>query len=128
MAEVVNIKKDEFLFEQDDIAECMYIVKSGKISLQITDGISKKEIDTVSPGQLLGEMSLFDKRLRSASAIALVESSLIKLPYKKLESELETMPEWVQAVLKKLSEKIREANTKILTKESQEKAPPKASQ
>ncbi len=116
MAELVSVKKNEFLFQQDDLADAMYIVKSGKISLLISDGVSEQEVDTASMGQLLGEMSLFDKKLRSAGAKALIDSQVIKLPYKKLEEELETMPEWVQAVFKNLSEKIREANIKILSK------------
>jgi len=114
MAEVVSVKKDEYLFKQDDIAECMYIVKSGKISLVITNGTYEKEVAVVSLGQLIGEMPLFDKKLRSAGARALVDSELVKLPYKKLEEELLTMPEWVTSILRKLSEKIRETNDKLI--------------
>lgn len=114
MAEVVSVKKNDFLFKQGDPADSMYIVKSGTISLLISNGPTEKEIDTAGTGQLLGEMSLFDKKSRSASAKALVDSTLVKLPYSKLEEELKNMPEWVQAVLKRLSEKIREANVKIL--------------
>ncbi len=114
MAELVNVEKNEFLFKQGDKADCMYIVKSGKISLLINDGENEKEVDTASMGQLLGEMSLFDKKQRSAGAKAIIDSVLVKLPYAKLETELNAMPDWVKAVLKKLSEKIREANVKIL--------------
>lgn len=114
MAEIVSVQKNEFLFKQGDPADSMYIVKSGKISLLISNGTTEKEIDTASMGQLLGEMSLFDKKSRSAGAKAIIDSTLIKLPYNKLEEELKNMPEWVQAVLKRLSEKIREANVKIL--------------
>lgn len=116
MAEVISLKKNEFLFKQNDFADAMYIVKSGKLSLIITDGVAEKEVDTASMGQLLGEMSLFDKNNRSAGAKAIIDSTLIKLPYAKLEEELKNMPEWVPAVMSKLSEKIREANMKILHK------------
>lgn len=119
MAVAISVKKDEFLFKQGDVADGMFIVKSGKISLVITDGVTEKEVDTATIGQLIGEMPLFDKKLRSAGAVAIIDSVLIKLPYKKLEEELEQMPEWVQAVLKKLSEKIREANEKILNNKPQ---------
>ena len=68
----------------------------------------------VGTGQLIGEMSLFDKRMRSAGAKALMDSELVKLPYFRLEAELATMPEWVQIAMKTLAYKIREANKKIL--------------
>lgn len=124
MAEMVSVSKNEFLFKQGDAADCMYIVKSGKISLLINDGENEKEVDTASMGQLLGEMSLFDKQHRSAGAKALIDTVLIRLPYTKLEEELNNMPDWVQAVLKKLSEKIREANVKILINSTKKKQGP----
>lgn len=114
MADFIELKKDAYLFKQGDPADCMYIVKSGKLSITISDGVTEKEVDSASPGQLIGEMSLFDRKNRSASARALFDSSLVRLPYDKLEMELKKMPEWVQVVLSKLSEKIRETNDKIL--------------
>lgn len=114
MAEFVSVAKNEFLFRQGDTADAMYIVKSGKISLLINDGQNEKEVDTASMGQLLGEISLFDKSLRSAGAKAIIDSVMVRLPYPKLEGELNAMPEWVKLVLKKMCEKIREANAKIL--------------
>ena len=121
MAGFVKVAQNQFLFKQGDVADCMYIVKSGKISLLINDGTNEKEVSTASPGQLLGEMSLFDKKHRSAGAKALVDSEVVMLPYTKLETELNTMPDWVKLVLKKMCEKIREANVKILTNTSTKK-------
>lgn len=118
MADTVDIKNGEYLFHQGDDADCMYLVKSGKISIVISDGSNEKEVDTASMGQLIGEMSLFDKRARSASARALLDTTLIRLPYTKLEADLQKMPDWVNVVLKRLSEKIREANDRILSKDN----------
>lgn len=114
MSETLSVKKNNFLFKQGDVADAMYIVRSGQISLIISDSATEKEIGSANPGQLIGEMSLFDKQHRSASALALMDTVLIKLPYDKLINELQNMPAWVQAVLKNLSEKVREANFKIL--------------
>lgn len=118
LSEIINLKKNEYLFKQGYTADCMYIVKSGQISLLISDELTEKEIDVASPGQLLGEMSLFDNQQRSASALALTDAVLLKLPYEKLMLELQSMPPWVQTVLKKLSEKLRETNSKILKAKS----------
>lgn len=114
MVGFTDVKKGDYLFRQGDPADCMYIVKAGKISLLITDGTTEKEVDTAGVGQLIGEMSLFDRKDRSAAARALVDSTVVKLPYAKLEADLQKMPDWVQVVLRRLSEKIREANDKIL--------------
>ena len=114
MADTVSLKKDEFLFEVGDLADAMYIVAVGEISLIISDVVSEKIIAHAIKGQLLGEMSLFDGRTRSASAKAVSDTVLIRLSYKKLKEDLSKMPEWVPATLKSLSEKIRDANMKVL--------------
>jgi CRP-like cAMP-binding protein len=114
MPQLLQIQKGDFLFREGDVAEDMYIIKSGEISLIVSDGVSELIVARASSGQLIGEMSLFDKKLRSASAKAVTPVEVVQLPYAKLESELETMPEWVQVTLKTLSEKIRQANSKLL--------------
>ncbi len=113
MSEVIYVKNGELLFEEGDFPEHMYIVKSGQIELFIMDGDREKHLAVAGPGNLIGEMSLFDKKFRSASARANMDSNLIKLPYKQLKLELEKLPEWVKITLKSLSEKIRIANNKL---------------
>ncbi len=115
MSQTLNVPKDNFLFLQGDSAENMYIVKSGEIGLFISDYTSEKMINSAGPGQLIGEMSLFDKMNRSASAKALVDSEVISLPYRKLNEDLSNMPDWVQIVLKTLTLKIRQSNSRYLT-------------
>ena len=118
MADVIKIPKDNYLFLQGDDANHMYIVKSGEIGLFISDYLIEKMISTAKPGQLIGEMALFDKMSRSASAKALVNSEVVALPYRKLNEDLSNMPDWVQVVLKTLTQKIRLANTKYLNDEN----------
>jgi len=65
-------------------------------------------------GELIGELALFDKKNRSASAKALSDSSLVVLPYAALEKQLETLPPWVKITMKTLSEKLRETNYKLI--------------
>jgi CRP-like cAMP-binding protein len=113
MSEIVAIKKNDVLFEEGDFPEHMYIVKSGEISLYITNGNVEHIVAVAGPGHLIGEMSLFDNKFRSASAKATKDSELIRLPYKFLEKELEKLPEWVRATLKTLAEKLRIANEKL---------------
>jgi len=92
----------------------MYIVKFGQIELLVANDTSEKTISTAKAGQLIGEMALFDKMNRSASARAAVDSEVVALPYRKLNEDLSNMPDWVQVVLKTLTMKIRLSNNKFL--------------
>ena len=114
MSAVIFVKKNELLFEEGDYPEHMYIVKTGGVILFVVEGTVEHTIAHAGPAMLIGEMALFDKKFRSASARAVVDSELIKLPYLQLESDFEKLPEWVKITLKTLSEKIRAANNKLL--------------
>jgi CRP-like cAMP-binding protein len=112
--ETVRIKKDSYLFLQGDEADCMYIVKTGQLALYIADYLVEKKVSTVGPGELIGEMSLFDRLNRSASAKALTDCELVVLPYDKLREDLDQMPDWVQVSMKTMTLKIRQANNFVL--------------
>jgi CRP-like cAMP-binding protein len=112
--ETVRIKKDSYLFLQGDEADCMYIVKTGQLALYIADYLVEKMVSTVGSGELIGEMSLFDRLSRSASAKALTDCELVVLPYDKLREDLDQMPDWVQVSMKTMTLKIRQANNFVL--------------
>lgn len=113
MSDFNVIKKDHLLFEEGDFPDAMYIVRSGQFSIFIKEGEKEKEVSLAGPGNLVGEMGLFDKKLRSASARATTDSSVVTLPYAQLEKQLETLPEWVRITMKTLSEKLRSTNKKF---------------
>lgn len=112
--EIIEVKKDSYLFLQGDSADAMYIVKSGEIGLFIADYLIEKMVSRVGPGELIGEMSLFDQLTRSASAKALTNTSVVVLSYDKLREDLNNMPEWVQVAMKTMAMKIRSANNVVL--------------
>ncbi len=113
MSDFSVIKKDQLLFEEGDLPDAMYIVRSGQFAIFIREGDTEKEVALAGPGNLIGEMALFDKKLRSASARANTDSSVVILPYSQLEKQLETLPEWVRITMKTLSEKLRSTNKRF---------------
>jgi CRP/FNR family transcriptional regulator len=115
MTENLFIKKDELLFKQGDPSVCMYVINSGQFKIFITEEGEEIEVALAGAGNLIGEMSLFDKKSRSASARATMTSSVLKLPYKQLEKDLEAAPNWIRITLKALSTKLREANRRLLS-------------
>ena len=113
MADYTSVKKGEYLFEEGDPPDCMYIVRSGQFSIFVRENDVEREVALAGIGNLIGEMSLFDKKLRSASARATTDSSVVKLPYSQLENQLEELPEWVRITMRTLSEKLRQTNKKF---------------
>ncbi|MGZ3691953.1 MAG: Crp/Fnr family transcriptional regulator [Pseudobdellovibrio sp.] len=115
MADYKALKIHEYLFKQGDEPDNMYIVKSGQIGIYISsEGKPETQVATFGVGELIGELALFDKKDRSASAKALCDTSLVVLPYTALEKQLETLPSWVKITMKTLSDKLRDTNRKLV--------------
>ena len=114
MAEFKNLKANEILFKEGEKPDNMYIIKSGQIAIFAGSGENEKQLTTMGVGELVGELALFDKRHRSASARALCDSSLVVLPYAALEKQLDQLPDWVRITMKSLSDKLRVTNRKII--------------
>lgn len=113
MAEEKKLAKNVYLFREGDTSDAMYIIKSGKLAVTKTKGTSEVMLAEIHPGTMVGEMALFDNKPRSANVKAIKDSEVMVLPYDSLNKQMEQLPVWVKAIIKKLNENIREANKKI---------------
>ena len=73
-------KNKEIIFREGDPGECMYDIEYGKVGI-FTDygGANEKKITELFPGQLFGEMGLIDGAPRSATAVALMDETVLDL-------------------------------------------------
>lgn len=113
MADGKKVAKDTYLFREGDAPDAMYIVKSGLLVVTKTKGSSEVVLAEVKPGNMVGEMAIFDKKPRSANVKASKDTEVIALPYDGLAQQMELLPVWVKAIMKTMNENLREANKKI---------------
>lgn len=121
MAEAKKVSKDNYLFREGDASDAMFIVKSGNFAVTKTKGNSEITLADIGPGSMIGEMALFDKKPRSANIKATKDSEVVVLPFDSLSKQLEQMPVWFHAIIKTMSENLREANKRIKFLESANK-------
>jgi len=76
----------ETIVQQGESGEEMYLILSGKVKIvaQCDDG-TEKELDTMEPGELFGEMALLGEGIRTATVIAETDLELLRIDYKALE-------------------------------------------
>ncbi len=107
------LKKGEVLFREGDPSDMMYVIKSGKIAITKAKGSSEINLAELGPGDMLGEMAFFDSKPRSAGAKAISDAQVIELPFKALNAQFKTFPEWIKAIMRTVNTHLRNANTKI---------------
>ena len=88
--ELVMFKKGEVIAEIGEVGEALYFVIAGETALFAGDK-AETEVGRIKAGELMGEMSFFDRNPRSVRAKALVDDTrLLKLSramYKRLRVE-----------------------------------------
>ena len=67
----VTLKDGETLFDQGDEGDTLYAVTEGAIELSVLSREGRKlSLDILRPGDMFGEIALFDPSLRTAAAVA----------------------------------------------------------
>jgi CRP/FNR family transcriptional regulator, cyclic AMP receptor protein len=110
---VVSLKTGEFLFRQDDMTHDLYILKKGAVRIFKMEGGIEIDLDTIGPGNVVGEVASIDGGPRTASVIALEPSEALLLPATEFKSILAAIPEWFRKIAMILVQRLREVDTRI---------------
>lgn len=109
--QIRTFKAGVMIFSQDEPGDAMYIVESGDVNIHLPgDGSRRISLKDLARGEYFGELSLFDEKPRSASALATTDTVLLELDRPTLESYLERRPRAAMAILRTTSERLRETN------------------
>lgn len=104
----------EMVFAMGDTGSAMYIVESGDVNIHLPGEASRRiSLKDISRGEYFGELALFDAKPRSASALATTDAVLLELQSGTLERYLDHRPRAAMAILRTMSERLRETNTML---------------
>jgi CRP/FNR family transcriptional regulator, cyclic AMP receptor protein len=111
---VIHLKKDQRLFERGDPGGAMYIVQSGRIEISVLTEVGRKiSFNMIGAGHCFGEISMVDNQLRTASAIALEDTSLRSISRAKFFEVAKGCPELMINLLEILCERVRWMNDSV---------------
>jgi len=106
-----ELERGEVLFNEGDSGDRLYVVLEGKIKLGRTSGDGRENLLAVlGPGQMFGELSLFDPGPRSATATAVTDSRLASLGHAELQPWLVSRPDVARGLLFQLAHRLRRTN------------------
>jgi CRP/FNR family transcriptional regulator len=76
-------QRDDYIFFEGDLPEWLYIVMEGRVKLLKHSDTGKDIILQIySPGDMFGEVSLFDRKPYTSSSQAMEPSTILKMPRK----------------------------------------------
>lgn len=107
----VQLDRGEVLFHEGDADDRLYVVVRGKVKLGRRGTAGRENLIAVlGPGQMFGELSLFDPGPRSSTATAITPAVIRCLEHDVLMQSLARHPEVSKALLAQLAGRLRRAN------------------
>jgi CRP/FNR family transcriptional regulator, cyclic AMP receptor protein len=102
------------LFREGEAGDRMYVIAEGKVRIVKALGTNEVTIAALAAGDCFGEMALLDKQPRSATAITSEEARLVIIDGVAFEQLIRENGEIAVRIMRKLSERLREANRYLL--------------
>ena len=90
-SETRNLRRDEILFQAGDTADAGFVVQTGTVRVSSDDGGPHDIV--AEPGILIGELALLIEMQRPSSAVALADSSVIRISRSLFQRVLEGHPD-----------------------------------
>lgn len=107
----VELRRGQTLFTEGDAGDRLYVITSGKIKLGRSSADGRENLLAVlGPGEMFGELSLFDPGPRTATGTAVSDATLVALGHDDLRSWLATRPDVAQHLLRALAKRLRRTN------------------
>lgn len=100
----------EIIFAEGDGGEVMYVIQSGKVRVTRKTSMGEIELAVLGDGEILGEMALFDKLTRSATATSIGEARILTVDRKKLFATISRDPTLAFKIIETMSHRIRKLN------------------
>ncbi len=109
-----SLRRGEVLFEEGELGDKLYIVTEGKIKLGHSSEDGRESLLAIlGPGEIIGELTLFDPGPRSTTATAVSSASLLSLDHADLIAVLDNSPEVAKHMLRALAKRLRRTNESL---------------
>ena len=112
--DTVKIAKGSILFKEGDDGEHLYVIIEGKLKLGTSSGDGRENLLSIlGPGEMFGELSLFDPGPRTSTATAVTDAKLLSLSHEKVIPWLKQNPEVSLQLLARLAQRLRRTNEAV---------------
>ena len=107
----VKLSRGKTLFKEGDAGDQLFVVVDGKLKLGTTSNDGRENLLSIlGPGDMFGELSLFDPGPRTATATAVVDSKLLALANDQVIGWVKEHPQVSLQLLGRLAQRLRKAN------------------
>jgi CRP/FNR family cyclic AMP-dependent transcriptional regulator len=108
-----HFRPGQYLFREGDPSSSLYLIKRGSVAVRKMKGANYIELGKVYSSEVLGELSFFDRKARSASAVAITEVDALEIDFESLDKVYDKVPPYLKTIIASVAERLRKANDQI---------------
>ena len=107
----LKLNKGQVLFKEGQEGDRLYVIVQGKIKLGTTSNDGRENLLSIlGPGEMFGELSLFDPEPRASTATAVTDARLVSLAHSAVIGLVTTNPQTSLELLRRLAQRLRKSN------------------
>ncbi len=103
----------ETIIRQGEVGDCMYVVQAGRVEVVQSSEHGEQHLAFLESGDFFGEMSVFEKEVRSATVQSAGEARVLKVDKKTLLRRIREDPLLAVNLLQTMSHRIRDLNAEV---------------
>jgi CRP/FNR family cyclic AMP-dependent transcriptional regulator len=102
-----RFRDKQVIIREGDIQQKIFWILEGEVYVTQRMGDKYKVLTTLGKGEIIGEMSFFDKSVRSATVIAKGDVHVLEFTQENFADIYAASPQWTRRLLVSLSKRIR---------------------
>lgn len=99
-------KQRQFIYNEEETANEMYIIKNGKVRIVRNIKNNPITVSTLDKGSFFGEVALLREQKHSATAVAETDVELIVINKESFNQQLGLLQKWFQTIIRSMAERL----------------------
>jgi len=113
----------EIIVKQGEPGDCMFVVQAGRVEIFTESGGREVRLAVLGEGNVFGEMALFERESRCATARAMGAARVLTLDKKRFLRRVHEDPSLAFRILQMMSQRIRALNVELVRLKTGGEAP-----
>ena len=101
------------IIRQGEVGCCLYVVQEGTLEIMIERDGHRTRVGVAGPGEMVGEMAIFDRQVRSATVRALGRARVMTIDKKNFLRRINEDPSLAFRIVETMSRRIRELDLEL---------------
>ncbi len=91
----------------------MFLIQKGAVAIRKTRGSAAVEIARIYPNEVIGELAFFDRKTRSASAVAINDVDALEISFESLDKIYGGIPDYMKTIIASVVDRLRRTSDQL---------------